>query len=151
MGAAPIPVEIPEDERENAEQARAIILERIVETNDDLMERYLEDGEISADELRQALREATLAGEVTPVFCGTALKNKGVQRLLDAVVHYLPSPLDVPPISGTNPDTGEAESRPLMMMHRCLHWSSKSSLTRMLVGWLTCAFTLAFWFRVPAC
>ena len=112
LGAAPIPVPIPEDELENAEKARSIILERIVETNDDLMERYLEDGEITADELRQALREATLAGEVTPVFCGTALKNKGVQRLLDAVVHFLPSPLDVPPMSGVNPDTDEAESRP---------------------------------------
>ena len=112
LGAVPIPVPIPEDELENAEKARSIILERIVETNDDLMERYLEDGEITPDELRQALREATLAGEVTPVFCGTALRNKGVQRLLDAVVNYLPSPLDVPPMSGVNPDTDEAESRP---------------------------------------
>ncbi|MCB0030135.1 MAG: GTP-binding protein, partial [Anaerolineales bacterium] len=112
LGAAPIPVPIPEDELENAEKARSIILERIVETNDDLMERYLEDGEITVEELRQALREATLAGLVTPVFCGTALRNKGVQRLLDAVVHYLPSPLDVPPMSGVNPDTDEAESRP---------------------------------------
>ena len=76
------------------------------------MERYLEDDEIDVEELRAALRRATIRGEVTPVLCGTSLRNKGVQRVLDAVVYYLPSPLDVPPIQGSNPKTDEPESRP---------------------------------------
>ncbi len=103
--------EIPEDMREEAEEARQIIFERIVETDDELMERYLEEEDISVDELRAALRKATIENKVTPVLCGTALKNKGVQRLLDAIVTYLPSPLDVPPMEGTNPFTEEPESR----------------------------------------
>ena len=69
------------------------------------MLRYLDEEEISAEDLRAALRNATLKGQVTPVLCGTALRNKGVQRVLDAIVYYLPSPLDVPPIGGLNPFT----------------------------------------------
>jgi len=112
LGSHPQVAEIPESVREDAEKARATILERIIETDDELMVRYLEDEEISVEELRQALRRATIRGEVTPVLCGTALRNKGVQRVLDAVVYYLPSPLDVPPMQGTNPVTDEPESRP---------------------------------------
>ncbi|MBK8985208.1 MAG: elongation factor G [Chloroflexi bacterium] len=111
LGAKPISVPIPDHVREDAEQARQAILDRIIETDEELMARYLEDEEISPEELRAALRQATIRGEVTPVLCGTALRNKGIQILLDAVVHYLPSPSDVPPIEGTNPITGDVETR----------------------------------------
>ncbi|MCA9926049.1 MAG: elongation factor G [Anaerolineales bacterium] len=111
LGATAVPAEIPADMLEEATKARQAIIERIVETNDELMERYLEEEEISIDELRAALRQATCRNQVTPVLCGTALRNKGVQRVLDAIVHYLPSPLDVPPIEGINPETGETELR----------------------------------------
>lgn len=110
-GAEPVVIDIPEDIREDAEAARQAILDRIVETDEELMMRYLEDEEISPEELRVALRNATIRGEVTPVMCGTALRNKGVQRLLDAVIYYLPSPLDVPAIEGVNPFTDNVEKR----------------------------------------
>ncbi|MFL7840276.1 MAG: elongation factor G [Candidatus Promineifilaceae bacterium] len=111
LGATPIITEIPEDYLDEAEAARQDIVEYIVELNDDLMERYLEGEEITAEELIVALREATISGKATPVLCGTALRNKGVQRVLDAVVNYLPSPLDVPPMQGINPYTEAVEER----------------------------------------
>ncbi|VAW41181.1 Translation elongation factor G, partial [hydrothermal vent metagenome] len=111
LGAEAIVGEIPEAFRQQAEEARQIILERIIETDDSLMERYLEGEEPSVDELRAALRSATIKNLVTPVLCGTALRNKGIQRVLDAVIYYLPSPLDVPPIQGVNPFTDAVESR----------------------------------------
>jgi elongation factor G len=111
LGAVPIISEIPEEVREEAEAARQIIIEYIVETDDEMMLRYLDGEEISAGELRAALRQATISGAATPVLCGTALRNKGVQRVLDAVVHYLPSPLDVPPMEGVNPYTDRVEER----------------------------------------
>ncbi|HRQ41752.1 MAG TPA: elongation factor G [Chloroflexota bacterium] len=111
LGAEPKAVEIPADLLAEAEEARSIIMERIIETDDTLMERYLEGEEISVDELQAALRKATIASQVTPVLCGSSLRNKGIQRVLDAVVHYLPSPLDVPAIQGQNPDNGEIEER----------------------------------------
>ena len=111
LGAEPKNVPIPDGEIENAENARRKIIDRIVETDDELMLRYLDEEEISADDLRMALRNATLKGLVTPVLCGTALRNKGVQRVLDAIVYYLPSPLDVPPIGGLNPFTEKEELR----------------------------------------
>lgn len=107
LGATPKIVEIPEHVREEAEAARQTIIEYIIETDDELMLRYLEGEDISVDELRAALRAATIMNQVTPVLCGTALRNKGIQRVLDAVVYYLPSPLDVPPIQGMNPVTEE--------------------------------------------
>lgn len=110
-GTEPEKVAIPADLVDAAEEARATIIERIVETDDALMERYLEGEEISVEELQQALRAATIASKVTPVLCGTSLRNKGVQQVLDAIVHYLPSPLDIPAIDGRNPDTGEMEQR----------------------------------------
>ncbi len=110
-GSNPQKIDIPADMVEEVEEARGIILERIVETDDALMERFFEGEEITADELRAALRQATIENKVTPVLCGTALRNKGVQSVLDAIVHLLPSPLDVPPIQGQNPKTGDAESR----------------------------------------
>lgn len=112
LGARPQVVEIPDHVREDAEKARATIMEHIIETDDELMVRYLDDEQIAVEELREALRRATVRGDVTPVLCGTALRNKGVQKVLDAVVYYLPSPLDVPPMEGHDPVTGEVETRP---------------------------------------
>ena len=100
--------EIPADMRDEAAKAREEMVEKIVETDDALLHRYLESHEITPAELRAALRKATIAGAVVPVLNGAALRNKGVQPMLDAVVHYLPSPLDVPPVDGLEPKTGEA-------------------------------------------
>ncbi|HML22471.1 MAG TPA: elongation factor G [Aggregatilinea sp.] len=102
---------IPADIQEEAELARASMIEKIVETDEALTERYLNEEEISQEELIKALRAATVLGQVQPVLLGSALKNKGVQLLLDAVVDLLPSPLDVPPIHGINPKTDEEEVR----------------------------------------
>lgn len=104
-------VEIPADFRDEAEAARAEMIERIVETNEDLTDRYLQEEVISNDEIKEALRLATIRGDVQPVLCGSSLRNKGVQLLLDAVVDYLPSPLDVPAIQGVNPKSEQAEER----------------------------------------
>ncbi|TAK36208.1 MAG: elongation factor G [Chloroflexota bacterium] len=97
---------IPEDSAELAAAARHEMVERIVETSDELMMRYLDGQEIGPEELRAALRHATLKNRLVPVLCGSALRNKGVQPLLDAVVHLLPSPQDVPPVPGVDPRTG---------------------------------------------
>ncbi|HZQ49004.1 MAG TPA: elongation factor G [Candidatus Dormibacteraeota bacterium] len=99
--------EIPAEMKEEAEKAREAMVEKVVETDDALLHRYLEEHHITPDELRAALRKATIAGGVVPVLCGAALRNKGVQPMLDAVVHYLPSPLDVPPVDGVDPKSGE--------------------------------------------
>jgi elongation factor G len=103
--------DVPADMAEQVAAARHHIVELIAESDEELMMRYLEDEVLSADELRTALRAATLAGALVPVLCGSALKNKGVQLMLDAIVDYLPSPLDVPPVIGINPKTGEEETR----------------------------------------
>ena len=112
LGAKREWVDIPDDMMEEAEFAHGRIIERIIETNDALMEKYLEGEEISSDEMRAALRQATLSGVAQPVLVGSALKNKGIQPLLDAVVDYLPSPLDVAAIVGINPNSDEEETRP---------------------------------------
>jgi len=103
--------EVPTELLEDAEKHRRELVEMIAESNEDLMMRYLEDETITTDELRSALRAATISSTLVPVLCGTALKNKGVQRMLDAIVDYLPSPADVPPVQGLNPTTGEPETR----------------------------------------
>ncbi|MBI2640254.1 MAG: elongation factor G [Candidatus Sungbacteria bacterium] len=103
--------EVPDSLKEGAEEWRHKMVEKIAETDDALTEKYLEGKEISESELRNALRKATLAYQLVPVFCGSALKNKGVQLVLDGVVDYLPSPLDVPALKGVNPKTGVEESR----------------------------------------
>jgi elongation factor G len=100
-------VEIPEELRETALEWRHRLYEQLADHHETLMEKYVEGEEAEAKELREALREATLAVQGTPVLCGSAFKNKGVQPLLDAVVDYLPSPLDVPPMEGTIPGTRE--------------------------------------------
>ena len=103
--------EIPEDMRELAEEYRTNLLEAVSDFDDEIMERYLEGEEVPADMIRAAIRKATVAVKMIPVTCGTSYKNKGVQKLLDAIVDYLPSPLDSPPVEGTNPKTGETETR----------------------------------------
>ena len=103
---------IPEDMREKAEEYRAAMVEAICATDDELMEKFLMDEEITVEELKVALRKATINNEIVPVICGTSYKNKGVQKLLDAVLDYMPSPLDIPAIKGVNPDTEEEEERP---------------------------------------
>ena len=105
--AAPVSRDVPADLKEAAETAREAMVEKVVETDDALLHRYLEEHKITSDELRQALRAATIAAKVVPVLTGAALRNKGIQPLLDAVVAYLPSPLDVPPVIGIDPKTGE--------------------------------------------
>lgn len=109
LGAAATVTDIPERLLAGAEEARGIILERIVELDDDLTERYLMEEEITEEELIAVLRKGTIENRCTPVLCGTALRNKGVQPVLDAIIHYLPSPLDIPPVKGMNPDDPEAE------------------------------------------
>ncbi|NJO42839.1 MAG: elongation factor G [Cyanobacteria bacterium CRU_2_1] len=95
--------DIPEDVQDLAEEYRTKLVESVAETNDELIEKYLGGEELTEHEIRTALRKGTIAGTIVPVLCGSAFKNKGVQILLDAVVNYLPSPLDVPPIQGTLP------------------------------------------------
>ena len=104
--------DIPEDMLELAEEYRDKLLEAVSDFDEEIMEKYLEGEEVDADKLRAAIRKATVAVEMVPVTCGTSYKNKGVQKLLDAIVDYMPSPLDIPAIEGVNPKTGEAETRP---------------------------------------
>ena len=104
-------VEIPEDMKEQAAEYREILMEVLAEEDDEFMMKYLE-GEVSTDDIKDLLRQAVLNVNVIPVLCGSAFKNKGVQMLLDAVLDYLPSPTDVPPIEGFNPETEETEERP---------------------------------------
>ncbi len=104
-------VAIPAELAESAAAARRTLVELIAETNEDMMERYLNDEEFTNDELRAGLRAATLSGQLVPILCGSALKNKGVQSMLDAIVNYLPSPNDIPPVTGINPKTEEEEIR----------------------------------------
>ncbi|EGQ24693.1 elongation factor G [Mammaliicoccus sciuri] len=103
--------DIPAEYLEQANEYREKLIEAIVDFDEDLMEKYLGGEELTVEEIKTAIRRATLAVEFYPVVCGTAFKNKGVQLVLDAVVDYLPSPLDIPPMVGTNPDTEEEEER----------------------------------------
>ena len=98
--------EIPEELRDEVELARQLLVEKVAETDDELTIKYLEGEEITPEELKAALRRACIAVELIPVLCGSSFKNKGVQPLLDAVVEYLPSPADLPPVEGSNPATG---------------------------------------------
>ena len=99
--------EIPAEYVEATKKAHELLVEKVAETDDTLMHKYLEEHDITTDEIIRGLRAATIAGKIVPVLCGAALRNKAVQPLLDAVVAYLPSPLDVPPVTGTDPKTGE--------------------------------------------
>ena len=102
---------IPADMLEKAQEYHDAMVEAIAATDDDLMEKYLMEEELTVDELKAALRKATIANQLVPVCCGTSYKNKGVQKLLDAVIDYMPSPLDIPAIKGVNPDTDEPDER----------------------------------------
>ena len=103
---------IPEDMVELAEQYRAELVEAVASTDEELMEKYLCDEELTIEELKGAIRRATINNEIIPVVCGSSYRNKGVQKMLDAVVDYMPSPLDIPAIKGVNPDTGDEDERP---------------------------------------
>ncbi|MDY2851973.1 MAG: elongation factor G [Acidaminococcus fermentans] len=103
---------IPEEYVEEAQKYRQILLEAVAESDDDLMEKYLEGEDLTEEEIKAAIRKMTCQCKLFPVTCGSSYKNKGVQPLLDAIIDYMPSPLDVPAIKGTNPETGEEEERP---------------------------------------
>ena len=104
--------EIPDDMKEKAEQYRKQMIEAIAECDEELFELYCADEEISTDMIRKAIRKGCIENKIVPVVCGTSYKNKGVQKLLDAIVDYMPSPLDVPHIKGINPETEQEEERP---------------------------------------
>ena len=103
---------IPEDMLSDAESYREALVEAVAGTDEALMEKYLEEGELTVEELKAGLRKATIANEIIPVVCGTSYKNKGVQKLLDAVIDFMPAPTDVADITGINPETEEEEVRP---------------------------------------
>ena len=111
LGAEFKEVPIPEEMAKDVGRYRESLLETLADKNDFIMEKYIGEEEISQDEIRKAVRQATISLEIVPVFCGAALRNKGVQPLLDGIAHYLPSPLDVPPIMGTVPPTDKQEPR----------------------------------------
>ncbi|MBQ9737660.1 MAG: elongation factor G [Clostridia bacterium] len=104
--------EIPADLKDKAEEYHAALLEAVAETDEDLMMKYLEGEELTIPEIKAAIRKATIANEMIPVLCGTSYRNKGVQNLLDAVIDFMPSPLDIPPIKGVIPGTEEETERP---------------------------------------
>lgn len=111
LGTQSEETEIPEDMRELAEEYRSRLIEAVAERDDDLMMKYLEGEELTVEEIKAGIRKATVAVEIIPVLCGSSYKNKGVQPLLDAIVDYMPSPLDVPAIKGTVPGTDEETER----------------------------------------
>ena len=104
-------VDIPEDMMDKAQEWREKLIESVAETDEELMMKFLEGEELTKEEIMSTIRKQTIAGEMVPVTCGSAYKNKGVQMMLDAVVAFMPSPLDIPPIKGINPDTGEEDER----------------------------------------
>ncbi len=112
QGKEPVVGEVPVDLQSQVEAMRDRVVEKIAETNDDLTLKYLEGETITVEELKAALRQAVISGQLTPVYCGTSLRNKGVQPVLDAVVDYLPSPLDIPAVRGYRPGSEEELERP---------------------------------------
>jgi len=112
MGREPVFTEIPEELKQEAEEKRALMVERIAEVDDDLTIQFLEGEEINIPDLKAGLRRAVIAGKANPVFCGSALRNKGVQTVLDAVIDYLPSPLDISAVKATNLNTDEVIELP---------------------------------------
>ena len=103
LGRDPREMEIPADLLPQVRALRERMIEQIAETDDTLTLKYLEGEELAVDEMKAALRHATITGKITPVFCGSSLRNKGVQPLLDAVIDYLPSPAEIPAVTGINP------------------------------------------------
>ena len=107
----PEAVEIPAEYKEKAEEYRQKMLDSVAETDDELMMKYLDGEELTEEEIKAAIRKATIACEITPVVCGSSYKDKGIQPMLDAVVDYMPAPVDIPAIKGINPDTNEEDKR----------------------------------------
>ncbi len=103
--------DIPDDLKDMAEEYRTQLVEAVVENDEELMMKYLEGEEITIDELKAGIRAATIANKITPVLCGTSYRNKGVQKVLDAIVEFMPSPVDIPPVAGTDPNTQEEITR----------------------------------------
>ncbi len=112
LGKEPKITEVPAELREAVAEARERMIEQIAELDDDLTVKYLEGEEMTVEELKAALRRAVIAGKAAPVYCGSALRNKGIQPLLDAVIDFLPSPVDIPAVKGWHPNTGEELERP---------------------------------------
>ncbi len=112
LGTAPESGEIPSDLKTEAADRRTKMIEQIAETDEELTRQFLEGDEINTEELKAGLRRAVIAGKATPVYCGSALRNKGVQPLLDAVIEYLPSPIDIPAVVGIKPGDGKETTRP---------------------------------------
>ncbi len=112
LGKEPRVTEVPDELKNKVAEAREQMIESIAELDDELMEKYLEGEEITVEELKAGLRRAVIANKATPVYCGSALKNKGIQPLLDAVIDFLPSPVDIPAVKGWDPKTGEEIERP---------------------------------------
>lgn len=112
LGEDPVIGDVPEEFFDQMKLMRSNMIEQIAETDDRLMEKYLDGKEIAVDELRSGMRQAVIEGIVTPVFCGSSLRNKGVQPILDAVIDFLPSPLDIPAVVGLNPSNDEILERP---------------------------------------
>lgn len=112
LGTKEITIDIPEELQEQAEEYRGILVETVAEGDDDLMMKYLEGEEITNEELKKAIRKQTIECKLNPVFCGSSYKNKGIQPMLDAVIDFMPAPIDIADIKGVNPETGEEETRP---------------------------------------
>jgi elongation factor G len=112
MGKTENITDIPAEMLAEAQEARAKLVEQVAELNDDLIAKFLDGEEITVDEIKSTVRQAVIGGRATAIFCGSSLKNKGVQPVLDAVIDYLPSPTDIPPVKGTNPDTKAEVERP---------------------------------------
>ena len=104
--------EIPADMMDKAQEYHDALVEAVAENDEELMEKYLNGEELTIAELKKAIRKETIANTLVPVTCGSSYKNRGVQKLLDAIVDYMPAPTDVPDIKGVNPETEEEETRP---------------------------------------
>nr|WP_281063536.1 elongation factor G [Clostridium algifaecis] len=111
LGTVMDEVAIPDDLKDKAEEYRTALIESVAELDEDIMEKYLDGGELTEEEIITTIRKGVIANEIVPVLCGSSYKNKGVQPMIDAVVNFMPSPLDIPPVKGTNPDTGEDITR----------------------------------------
>ena len=111
MGKEIEETDIPDDMKEKVEKFRHDLIEAVAEQDDDLLHKYLEGEEIKIEEIQRVLRKATIDNKIIPILCGSALKNKGIQSLLDAINQYLPSPLDIPPVTGNDPKTDEEKTR----------------------------------------
>jgi elongation factor G len=131
MGAEYVEDEIPADLKDKAEELRMEMIEAAVELDEAVMEAYLEGNEPTNEKIQELLRKAVISNAFFPVLCGSAFKNKGVQTLLDAVVAYLPSPLEVPAIKGIDPKTEEEMVRKSSDDEPCLCWPSRSWTTLM--------------------